>query len=302
MKLIHGWVRAALPAALALAAAAGMAYPAMARAHAQHASRRASPVAVSRATGHVGPVPTIVQTLNNCGPASIAEVLAYWGVGRTQAQVQAAVRADNAPWGMAPFGVPGYARSVGMRALLGAGGTERLIKALISNGFPVIAGQWVSMADHIRHYRPIVAYDDRQRLFLSSDPYLGANHVIGYGDFERMWAVSDGRFIVLAPPSRQSLLAAVLASAGWSRTGAYRRDLAWQQDRLRKPETGSASAPARYYGLPSIAWDQMELGAYGAARATLHRAALQGASPVVIGWITSEMTYRERGAKQRRRG
>ena len=40
-----------------------------------HTSRRATAVVSSRATGALGPLPTIIQTLNNCGPASIAEVL-----------------------------------------------------------------------------------------------------------------------------------------------------------------------------------------------------------------------------------
>lgn len=249
-------------------------------------------VAPSRSTGHLGPLPTIVQTLNNCGPASIAEVLSYWGIQRTQWQVQAVVRADGGPYGMAPFGVPGYARSVGLQGMIGVGGTERLIKALISNGFPVITSQWVSVDDHIRHYRPIEAYDDRHGTFVSSDPYLGANHVVTYGDFAQMWAVSDERFLVLYPSSRQALLNAVLSSAGWNHTAAYRHDLSWQQNRLRHLPADVPATVGRYYGYPSLAWDEMELGNVTAARQVLHQAALHGASPVVIGWINQEIAWR----------
>jgi len=66
--------------------------PVLARAHTQHGNHRTSGVAPSRAAGQVGSVPTIIQTLNSCGPASSAEVLAFWGVRRSQEQVQAAVR------------------------------------------------------------------------------------------------------------------------------------------------------------------------------------------------------------------
>jgi hypothetical protein len=56
-------------------------------AHAQGTPARAgasSTVAPSHASGALGPLLNIAQTWNNCGPASLAEVLAYWGVSRTQ--------------------------------------------------------------------------------------------------------------------------------------------------------------------------------------------------------------------------
>src|SRR5689334_21597461 len=39
------------------------------------------------AAASVGPMQHIVQTLNNCGPASVAEVLNHWGVQKTQADL-----------------------------------------------------------------------------------------------------------------------------------------------------------------------------------------------------------------------
>jgi predicted double-glycine peptidase len=282
--------RATLPLIL-LALLSSAIAPALAKTQ-SHTSRRTTAVVPSRATSALGPLPTIIQTLNNCGPASIAEVLSYWGIRRTQDQVQAVVRADGGPNGMAPFGVPGYMRSLGLRAMLGVEGNQRLLKALISNHFPVIVSQWVSVFDHTRHYRPIQAYDDRPRIFLSSDPYLGANHPISYADFASMWAVSHGRFLVLYPPSHQSLLEAVLASAGWNRTTAYRQDLIWQQNRLRHPPSDVSPYVARYYRSPSLAWDLLELGNVAAARQALRQAAVQGVSPVVIGWITREIAWR----------
>ena len=130
-------------------------------AHAQRTAARpgagASTVAPSRASGALGPLMNIAQTWNNCGPASLAEVLAYWGISRTQGQIQAILRVDGPARGMTPYGVPGYARSLGMRALVGVGGTEALVKALISNGFPVIVSQQVSITYRIGHYRPIWA-------------------------------------------------------------------------------------------------------------------------------------------------
>lgn len=247
-------------------------------------------VAPSRPTGALGPLINIPQTWNNCGPVSVAEVLAYWGIQRTQAQVQAVLRADNSPGGMGPFGVPGYARSLGLRAVLGVEGTPALVKALISNGFPVIVNQWFSVADHVRHYRPIQSYDDRAGVFVASDPYGGANFAIPYADFAQLWTVSNNRFMVLYPPARQGLLDAVLASAGWNARRAYGDDLARQQARLK----AHASLPgiAHMYGYLNLAWDELELGQVAAARQQLRQAAQHGANPIVITWISQQIPSR----------
>src|SRR5690348_6856186 len=60
----------------------------------------------------VGPMIFISQTLNNCGPASVAEVLDFWGIHKSQGEVQAVLRADGNPGGMAPFGMPAYLRAL----------------------------------------------------------------------------------------------------------------------------------------------------------------------------------------------
>ena len=244
--------------------------------------------------GSVGYVPQVWQTYNNCGPTSVSEVLAYWGIARTQYQAQFVLRADNSPSGMAPYGVPSYARSVGMRALMGVMGTPRLLKALVSNGFPTIVNQWYSVADHTRHYRPIGAYDDRTGVFVSSDPFGGPNHAISYTDFAAMWAVSNNRFFVLYPPSKAPLLASVLVSAGWDAKEAYQRDLARTEARLHR---GAPAAPAgpvggahyRYYSYLNIAWDEAQLARYAAARSELRQAAAHGANPILVRWVADEI-------------
>jgi hypothetical protein len=190
-----------------------------------------------------------------------------------------------------------------MRALVGVGGTQALVKALISNGLPVIVSQQVSLTYRIGHYRPIEAYDDRQGTFVASDPYLGAPYRITYADFARIWASSDRGFMVLYPPARQALLSAVLATAGWDRRRAYQHDLALAQARLRHPRQIPAtesvvmmgrSAHFRSYGYLRLAWDELQLGRGALARRTLAQAAKQGANPIVVGWISQELARQAR--------
>jgi predicted double-glycine peptidase len=244
--------------------------------------------APTRPAASVGSVITIPQTLNNCGPASVAEVLAYWGIHRSQGQVQAVLRADKSPWGMAPYGIPGYARSLGMQGLIAASGTLSQIKALISNGFPVIVNQWVSASDHIRHYRVIDSYSDRTRQLVSSDPYLGPGHAISYAEFAAIWAPSNDRFVVLYPPSRAAKLQAVLRAAGWDRTAAYTRELAWQRQRMRAGAT-DPSGWFQHNRFVALAFDEAMVGRYRQAEADLTAAARAGSSPIMIGWVREDM-------------
>jgi len=251
------------------------------------ASAAAAP---ARAQGAVGPLINIPQTWNNCGPASIAEVLAYWGINRTQDQVRVVLRVNGIGRGMSPYGVPGYARNVGVRALVGVGGSEKLIKDLISNGFPVIVSQLVSLADPIGHYRPIEAYDDRQGIFTSSDPYLGPGHEITYADFKTMWTHSGNGFIVLYPAARQARLGAVLAAAKWNKTAAYTHDLAQlKAGRRHSVGVGMPAGLAKGYHYLGMAWDEAQLGLKKAAVAHLRMAVSGGANPIEVNWIRAAL-------------
>ena len=163
----------------------------------------------------LGPLEYIPQTLNNCGPASIAEVLAFWGVNRSQAEVQSVLRGDGNPYGMTPAGVPAYVASLGMDAVLGTGGTRDTIKTLLRAGFPVIVNQTVSDTDLEFHYRPIEGFDDAGGTFIASDPLIGPQYPIGYAQFEQVWAYTGHRFMVLYPPDKTDQVNAALAAANW---------------------------------------------------------------------------------------
>jgi hypothetical protein len=259
--------------------------------HAAESFRAASAaVAPARGQGALGPLINIPQTWNNCGPASIAEVLAYWGINRTQDQVRVVLRVNGIGRGMSPYGVPGYARSVGVKALIGVGGSEKLIKDLISNGFPIIVSQLVSLADPIGHYRPIEAYDDRQSIFTSSDPYLGPGHEITYADFKTMWTHSGNGFIVLYPAARQARLGAVLAAAKWNRTAAYTHDLAQlKAGRRHSAGVGMPAGLAKGYHYLGMAWDEVQLGRKKAAEAHLRMAVSGGANLIEVNWIRAAL-------------
>ena len=253
-------------------------------------ARAASQSNAALPAAHLGPLINIPQTWNNCGPAAVAEVLAYWGIARTQAQVQAILRVDGPSAGMTPYGIPAYARSLGLRTLSGVGGSAALIKGLIAGGFPVIVHQVVSLADLTGHWRPIEAYSDRQAVFVASDPYLGPDHAIGYGDFVRIWALRGQAFVVLYPASHQAALSSIVARSGWDRAAAYAEDLALvRAGQLETSPAGTPGSASEGYRALAMAWDAAQLGRAATARAYLGLATSGGANPIEVGWVAGSI-------------
>ena len=242
--------------------------------------------AALRRAARLGPLINIQQTWNNCGPATVAEVLAYWGIAKTQGQVQSVLRVDGPSAGMTPYGIPTYAQSLGLRTLSGVGGSAALVKGLIAGGFPVIVHQVVSLADLTGHWRPIEAYDDLRAVFVASDPYLGPDHAIGYGDFARIWALRGQAFAVLYPASHQAAVSSIVAASGWDRAAAYAEDLALV--RAGQLDASPAGTPANAqdgYRALAMAWDAAQLGRSSTARTYLGLATSGGANPIEIGWV-----------------
>jgi hypothetical protein len=151
------------------------------------------------------------QTLDNCGPAAIAEVLRYYGVTRSQQELQAILRPNN-PTGMTTDVIAPYVKSIGFRAVVSPNGSDRLIKSLVRAGFPVIAEQAISSTDNRLHYRPVEAYDDARGQFLTADPLLGPRHAIPYAEFDRLWTSTRFEYVVIYPPAKQQALDAALSA------------------------------------------------------------------------------------------
>ena len=152
------------------------------------------------------------QTLDNCGPAAIAEVLRWYGITKSQQELQAVLRVGN-PSGMATDVIAPYAASLGLRAYVRPNGTDAQVKSLIRAGLPPIVEQTVSISDAQLHYRALEGYDDRLGQFIAADTLLGPRHPLPYGDFDRIWNTAGHELIVIYPPARQQALDAALAHA-----------------------------------------------------------------------------------------
>lgn len=146
-------------------------------------------------------MPLVRQTYNACGPASLVQVLAYYGVQSSLAEVSRQTRPSERSY-MTAQAIVAFAPTVGMQARLYSGGHLSTVRRAIRERLPLIALQShiPSPGQVIPHWRVVIGYDDSRELVYLMDPLLGYV-TMGYADFERVWAGQRGQFAVLYPPA-----------------------------------------------------------------------------------------------------
>lgn len=146
-------------------------------------------------------MPLVRQTYNACGPASLAQVLGYYGLELSQAEISRLTRPNDKAY-MTAQAIVEFAPLVGLEARLYAGGSLATVRAAIARSLPLIALQShiPEPGKVIPHWRVIVGYNDEERQVYVMDPLLGYV-ALSYADFTRVWADQRGQFAVLYPPS-----------------------------------------------------------------------------------------------------
>lgn len=151
------------------------------------------------------------QRLNNCGPATLAMSLSFWGSRLTQYQTAPALKPNRADKNVSPSEMAAYARAQGFGVHQGLAGDLALLKRLLAAGYPVIAQTWfVSDQGGMGHYRLLTGYEESGAYFRAFDSYNGPDIRLGYGELDRLWQVYNRTYLVVYPASRQAAVAGLL--------------------------------------------------------------------------------------------
>lgn len=146
------------------------------------------------------------QTLNNCGPASIAIVLGYYDLWITQGTVN-----EHLPPGPSPCAIADYVPRHGLMARpYRSGRPVEPIRLLLANGIPVIANQLLESGSTVGHYRVVKGYDDVSATFITDDPLQGkgSDFRLSYSLFESL--SNPGAFIPIYPPEKDALVRSLM--------------------------------------------------------------------------------------------
>lgn len=152
-----------------------------------------------------GPMPFMWQSLNNCGPCSVAMAVGYYGVPADQQEVEREIednpnrliptsvlaRSGSFAHMTAPWDLTGPIRARGLEAKPRWGGDLDRLRSLLAAGVPVIVFQWLEPGATVRHFRVARGYDDERQVIYTNDSYLGQNRPISYAEFMDTWRFSN---------------------------------------------------------------------------------------------------------------
>ena len=155
-------------------------------------------------------VPLISQTYNACGPASMAQVIRYFGGQISQQDISRLTRQSDRSY-MSAQQLLDYAPVAGMNARMFSGGTLEMAEQLTARGFPLIVLQHITWnRQTVPHWRVVSGVDRARGGVYLVDPLQGRLWMPAE-TFERSWKPTRGQFALMYPPELELNLALVLA-------------------------------------------------------------------------------------------
>lgn len=197
-----------------------------------------TPAAIASPTATLEPTPTPIyrpaaaearlvgfahfwQTWSNCGPATLAMNLSYYGESFTQQDVGRVLRPNPEDRRVDIEELAAFAREHGYRAITRINGTPELLRVLISNDLPVVTPTWHvdPKGEGMGHYRLMTGYDDAVKEWIIYDsyesrgidrdaPYQGIR--MSYEQYAEFWAVLNNKYLVVHRPEQKSLVQAII--------------------------------------------------------------------------------------------
>lgn len=248
-------------------------------------SPTATPVVSAPAVPVQSPVASVVltglrhywQTWNNCGPATLAMNLSYYGSPLDQAEIGAALRPFPEDKNVSPEEMVNYARAQGYQAQLRVNGSAELARTFLSNGIPLLLHTWLEEEPNngMGHYRLLVGYDDSRASWIVYDSYVSTNLVTSdannyagiYMDYdlaERRWQVFNYAYVLVYPPEQAPLVQAILGES-------YNEDVMWQQS-LARAQAAAANDPTNPFTHFNVGTNLVHQGDYAGAAAAYDQA------------------------------
>ncbi|MGH2543301.1 MAG: C39 family peptidase [Ardenticatenaceae bacterium] len=229
----------------------------------------ATAAAVVAATARQVLLPNIshdYQRLNNCGPTTAAMTLSYYGFGLTQYDIAPLVKGADTDKNVAPEDLTAYLRSQGFAAPIRVNGDLEMLRALLSNGIPVIVEQWLERPDDALtgHYRLVRGYDQDAGVFVVNDSYLGPNLRYPDATFDRWWRAFNRLYIPVYRAEQEPLVRAIVGESVWETEAMWRSAVGRAEQEL-------AAAPD-LYGWFNLGTARLRLGDVGGSVEAFDRA------------------------------
>ncbi len=222
------------------------------------------------------------QDWNNCGPATLAMALTYFGLTVSQQETAAALKPNAEDRNVGPAEMAAYVNNnTELRAIERTNGTRPLLQSLIASGVPVIIEVGIEPPGEFRwlgwygHYLLPVAYDDALEQFWVYDSWFGTSEVplenadpdgrvLSYADLEASWPQFNRNFIVLFRPDQEETVRGIL--------GDRLDDAVMWRDSLARAKADASASPENAFYWFNLGTSYTALGEFENAAAAFDQA------------------------------
>ncbi len=189
------------------------------------------------------------QDVNNCGPATLALYLRYFGWDGSQFDISNLIKPTSNDRNVNVEELVYYVRTRAgwLNAEFRVGGDLERLKEIIAAGIPVMIEEtfetdrqyWPEDDQWSGHYLLITGYDDGTGEFMAHDSYDGPNQKIPYTELEENWQSFNHVYIMIYPPEMEGTVQNVLGS-DWD-------PVANRENALKKSEEKTQAQPGNTY-------------------------------------------------------
>jgi hypothetical protein len=160
------------------------------------------------------------QGANNCGPATLALYLRYYGWEGNQDNITQVVKPLTEDRNVNPEELVYFVRThTGwLNSEFRVGGDLHLLKQLIAAGFPVMIEEsfyfdtpyWPNDDLWAAHYLLLTGYDDAAQTFTGQDSFHGPNQIISASMLDGYWQIFNRVYLLVYPPAQEAALKSIL--------------------------------------------------------------------------------------------
>ena len=186
---------------------------------------------LSRPTGTPAPTPTPLpasvilpapawekQDWNDCGPATLALALRYFGWEGDQRDISGLLKPDPGDKNVNVEELAYYVRTRAgwLNAEYRVGADLGTLKRFLAAGYPVIIEKSLILPESeggggwAAHYVLLTGYEDASRQFMTQDTYHGADLPVTYADLEERWHAFNHVYIVVFPVGDSEAIAGLM--------------------------------------------------------------------------------------------
>ncbi len=158
------------------------------------------------------------QDWNNCGPATLAIALRFYGWEGDQFEISDLLKPDRGDKNVNIEEMIYFVRTRAgwLEADFRVGGTIETLKRFLAMGYPVVVEKgYVIVSDGpdngwAGHYMLLTGYDDSRQVFVGQDSFIGPDREITYTDLEEAWKAFNHVFMYVYPVSDPAPLESIL--------------------------------------------------------------------------------------------